>query len=315
MKLTTKDIKEFEIDLTGTCNLSCPLCTRNYEHAQHLISKNIRPVKEIIKELEFFPNLNRIMVAGAISEPCLYLELFELFEYFNSRNIQIDMFTNGSLKDSEYWEKLGKIFEEGNVLSSCTFTICGSTQEIHEKYRINSNLSKLLNNAQSFRKNSNKDILQIIEFKYNAHDIHNMEKIAQLFSNSYIVGTEGRRRLTKKVKECDEDISPLIKRENAINTIFRTRKKPSINNNVKIECKAFNAGKMHMNQYGQLHYCYISMEFPESKDDFLLDDPNKLHDDYIFDYDKVHAFTYPDCFLCEKNTKRLIEISGLDFVC
>ena len=31
--LYTHDIEEIEMDLTGTCNLKCPLCTRNYVHA------------------------------------------------------------------------------------------------------------------------------------------------------------------------------------------------------------------------------------------------------------------------------------------
>jgi organic radical activating enzyme len=313
--LTTSDIKEFEIDLTGTCNLQCPLCTRNYSHAQHLLKKNVRPVKDIIKQLDFFPNLTRIMLAGAISEPLLYPELPELIEYFNSRNIHIDMFSNGSLQSTEYWESLGKLFKQGHERSSCTFTLCGSSQEVNAEYRVGSDLSKILNNAKAFKLHSNRDILQIIEFKYNTEDLKSeaMNDIVKGFSHSYIVGTEGRRRLTEHVKEVSKEISPLITRENAINTLFNRRKK--VGDAATIECKAFNTKKMHINQFGQMHYCYISMEFPESKDDFLCDDPTKLHKDYIFDYTKIFEFTYPDCFLCEAKTKKMIEISGLDFVC
>lgn len=317
MKLTTKDVKEFEIDLTGTCNLNCPLCTRNYKHAQHLLNKNIRPLKDIIKQLDYFPNLNRIMVAGAISEPTLYPELFGFIEYLNTRNIRVDLFSNGSTKDVEYWKQLGIILHKGNPLSSCTFTICGSNNEIHSKYRVGSDLNKILENAKAFRNSVQKDardILQLIEFKYNTDDLKsdNMKKIVDEFTHSYIVGTEGRRRLTEFVVQPEKDISPLIRRENAINSIFKNRRLPG---STKIDCKTFHQGKMHINQFGQMHYCYMSMEFPESKDDFVLKDPNDLHDDYIFDFTKVHNFEYPDCFLCEKNTRRLIEVSGLDFVC
>ena len=49
MFLPYNKIKEIEIELTGICNLSCPLCTRNYSHANHQKYKNIRPLEELIK--------------------------------------------------------------------------------------------------------------------------------------------------------------------------------------------------------------------------------------------------------------------------
>ena len=45
MILSKDFFEEFELDLTGTCNLQCPLCSRNYKHAQHMNKKNINSKK------------------------------------------------------------------------------------------------------------------------------------------------------------------------------------------------------------------------------------------------------------------------------
>ena len=317
--LTVDDVLEFEIDLTGYCNLSCPLCTRNYSHAQHLKRINHRPIQDIIKQLDVFPNLNRIMLAGAISEPTTYKYFFELIDYLNSRNIFIDLFTNGSLHNREFWEKLGYMFNYGNPNSRVHFTVCGSNQEMHSKYRVGSELSKILENAESYRIGSNRtnDYIQIIEFEYNSIDIHSkqMDDIAKVFSNSYIIQSEGIRRLVEYQVQPDNDVAPLPKRANAIKTIFKFRPKPEDNKPIEIQCKANISRKLFINQFGQIHHCYILIEFPESKDDFLLNDPSTLTKDTLFDFTNVLNFKYPDCFQCSKNTKRLIEKSGLDFVC
>ena len=47
MIIPKNKIQEIELELTGTCNLECPLCTRNYLHAKHQKIKNIRNTNEI----------------------------------------------------------------------------------------------------------------------------------------------------------------------------------------------------------------------------------------------------------------------------
>jgi MoaA/NifB/PqqE/SkfB family radical SAM enzyme len=83
MFLRKIDIEEIEMDLTGTCNLQCPLCTRNYKHAKHMIKKNVRLFKDIKKQLDEFSNLKRFFIAGAVSEPTLYPDFFTFIHYLN----------------------------------------------------------------------------------------------------------------------------------------------------------------------------------------------------------------------------------------
>ena len=131
------DIEEIEMDLTGICNLACPLCTRNYVHAKPMLVKNIRPLLEITNQLDTFINLKRFACAGTISEPTLYPDFIEFVKYLNSRSITYEIFSNGNTHDEKWWEELGKII---NGKSRVIFTVCGSTQELHEKYRVGSSL-------------------------------------------------------------------------------------------------------------------------------------------------------------------------------
>ena len=97
--LNRNEIEEIEIDLTGTCNLRCPICTRNFVHAKDMATKNIRSLDEIVKQLDTFGGLKRFFIAGAVSEPTLYPQFFEFIEYLNKRKITYEIFTNGSTHD------------------------------------------------------------------------------------------------------------------------------------------------------------------------------------------------------------------------
>ena len=46
--LADYQIHEIELELTGTCNLQCPLCARSNPNAQHLLVKNHRPLRNVI---------------------------------------------------------------------------------------------------------------------------------------------------------------------------------------------------------------------------------------------------------------------------
>ena len=92
--LESNEIHEIEIELTGTCNLSCPLCARNNPAAKHLLIKNHRPFEEIIKQIESFPNLKRICLAGIISEPTLYKDFKSLIIYLGTTNLSIELYSN-----------------------------------------------------------------------------------------------------------------------------------------------------------------------------------------------------------------------------
>lgn len=304
MLIYKADIEEIELDLTGSCNLSCPLCTRNYTHANHLLKKLQRPIEEIKSQLDEYINLKRFFVAGAVSEPTLYKNFFKFIKYLNDRNIHYELFTNGSARNKKWWKELGEIIpKECPVI----FTVCGSTPKLHAKYRVGSSLEKLLENARAFRENKKgNDVVQHIKFEYNALDLDSgsMDCILKEFSQTMFVETEGVRRINKYNKTFDKDIKPLPVRERTIKSIFKNRAKPDDGQTYQINCKSLSDKKIYINNFGKVSACYIHAEFEK-----------KYFENEVFDYSKILAFSYPDCFLCEKRTRTIIEKTGLNFVC
>ena len=182
--LSISDIIRLEIELTNTCNLDCPLCLRQI-HPELTVGKvKYRPATEIIAQLETYKNIKYITIAGAISEPTLHPELFDILKYCISRDLEISLFINGDTHNELYYKKLGLIFMKAT--GKVFFTICGSTQELHSKYRVNSNLSTVLSNLDIIQKYSGKAVMTWIVFNYNEEDFNdNFHKFQDKYETEY----------------------------------------------------------------------------------------------------------------------------------
>jgi hypothetical protein len=133
------------------------------------MDNNYRPLEDVIAQLERYPNLAFLTIAGPISEPTSYPWLPELITYINSRNIEISLYINGDTRNDQYYRKLGVLFR--NRPGYIYFTICGSTQELHEKYRVNSSLKRVISRLEIVnRYSNNRGILTWIVFNYNEQD-------------------------------------------------------------------------------------------------------------------------------------------------
>jgi len=157
-----------ELELTNTCNLKCPLCIRQ-THPEHISKVKYRELDEIIKQLDTY-DLKYITLAGPTSEPTLYPYLFELLQYLINRNIEISLFINGDTHDDMYYRKLSLLFKQTKINSHIYITVCGSTQELHSKYRVGSNLENVLRRLDIINLFSKKGVLNYIIFNYNEHD-------------------------------------------------------------------------------------------------------------------------------------------------
>jgi MoaA/NifB/PqqE/SkfB family radical SAM enzyme len=167
--LSISEVTRIELELTNTCNLKCPLCFRN-THPENIPNIKYRDLEDIIFQLEQYNNLKYITLAGPNSEPTLYPYLFELIEYLKLRSIEISIFINGETHDDLFYKKLGLTLRDKELSHKIYFTICGSTQELHEKYRVNSSLKKVLRNLDNALKFNPNVILTWIVFEYNQDD-------------------------------------------------------------------------------------------------------------------------------------------------
>lgn len=144
------DIIELELECTTVCNAQCPLCYRNYKSFREspYAKPIIRSFNDVRIHLEKFQNLRFVMLVGSMSEPTLYVDFLRLVEYLKSRRIKLEICTNGDTRDDMFWGRLGGLLDSND---SVYFTICGCTQEMHEKYRRGTNLENIIRHARCLR--------------------------------------------------------------------------------------------------------------------------------------------------------------------
>lgn len=290
--------EEFELDLTGTCNLQCPLCSRNYKHAQHMNKKNIRPLNNIIKQLDTFPNLKRAFIAGQVSEPTLYPEFINYLKYLKSRNIYIELFSNASRIDDNLWSSIAEILDNNDQIH---FTICGDNQHDHERYRVGSKLENILRNKNIVQNIKKIDHCQFIRFEYNKNQFDNVLNFG--FTHSYIVESEGPRFLNDKIKEPLINVHPVNKRLKNINTLLKLR--PISGSKIKIKCKSLRDKKIYIDQFGNESACYVHHEY-SPKNNFINNN---------YDYNDILNFNFDECWACSERCETFIKNLNLEFIC
>ena len=69
--------------------------------------------------------------------------------------------TNGDLYGDDFWELLGQTLDDQDEV---WFTLCGSTEEMHAKYRVGTSLKRLLAHAQALRSARSIDSARALKF-------------------------------------------------------------------------------------------------------------------------------------------------------
>lgn len=182
MTSSTYNIKRIELELTSTCNLDCPLCMRSI-HPELITKLKYRSKDEILNQIKSYKNLKYVTLAGPISEPTLHPEFFEILSELKKLNLEISLFINGNTHNDAFYRKLGLIFKD--AIGHVYFTIAGSTQELHEKYRVNSNLENVIRRFKIVDKWSNKAILTWLVFNYNKDDFDENYKLFEDYNTEY----------------------------------------------------------------------------------------------------------------------------------
>jgi MoaA/NifB/PqqE/SkfB family radical SAM enzyme len=133
---------------------------------QHIDIKNIYKIP-----LEKMPNLQSIELIGNFGDPLMHPRLNEILDYFTTQTITIS--TNASLRDKEWWEKLG---HRKNV--KVNFAIDG-LEDTHHLYRRETDYNKIIKNAKSFISAGGTAIWQYIVFKHNQHQLEQARHLSQ----------------------------------------------------------------------------------------------------------------------------------------
>lgn len=248
-------IKGLHLELTTKCNANCPMCNRNFKGKKReklaILELSINDIKKLLP-IEFIKKLELVSLCGVYGDPICNKDLKQIIEYFYECNqeIDIDLYTNGSLYDSNWWIDLAKIMKKhrGTVI----FGIDG-IGETHSLHRCNTNYDKVINNARSYIEAGGIAQWDFIVFKHNEHQVKEAEELSKQlgFEKFQIKKTS---RFFKKIYEKDKNLD---------STMAIYGKHPVYNNKGKIKY-------------------YIEMpqkkEYRNSSEDLLFDLVNKYGD-------------------------------------
>lgn len=178
----TRDLEIF-VDLSTYCNAGCPQCHRTStnnklqkEEWLPLIQWSFDEFKKAFPEDLIKEHTAMFSICGTWGDPVMNKDIKEIIRYIVETNnkVPINLDTNGSLRDEDWWWELGMI--AGRSLR-VVFAVDGSTQEMHEKYRRFTNLQKVLNNMKALSETNAIIEGHTILFKHNQDYVEDIKKL------------------------------------------------------------------------------------------------------------------------------------------
>lgn len=171
------------LDISTYCNAACPQCHRTDPNG--LGKASWLPL--IQWDLETFKkayNLDKSRVkyysfnfCGTWGDPVMNKDLIEMVQYIiDNSNAIITIDTNGSIRDEEWWWRLGSIAGERLVVY---FAVDGINQKMHSHYRRNTDLKKILDNMESISYTLSKPRVRTIVFKHNEEYLKQIEELVK----------------------------------------------------------------------------------------------------------------------------------------
>jgi len=179
MYLPFDEITKIQLDHTSRCNCMCPQCARVID------GKNINPSMPIsdltvddykILLEPFAKNKITLFHCGNYGDALVSPTWDETYEYCLTQEVKkIRIATNGSMRSTDWWRNLAKT---GKEKVSVIFSIDGLADTNHI-YRVGSQFSKIIENAQAFINAGGYAEWAFIEFQHNYHQINEAERIAK----------------------------------------------------------------------------------------------------------------------------------------
>lgn len=206
-----ENISGLHLELTTKCNAMCPMCNRNFKGKIRknlpLVELSIDDIKQLLPP-NFVKQLKLISLCGVYGEPICNKDVKKIIEYFYNcnENIDIDLYTNGSLYDTSWWIELANIMKGYN--GTVIFGIDG-IGDVHELHRCNTNYNKILENARAFISAGGKAQWDFIVFKHNEYQVDEAKELSEKlgFESFQIKKTS---RFFKNFYENDENLDSTI---------------------------------------------------------------------------------------------------------
>lgn len=245
------DIKWLHVEASSKCNAWCPACPRNNQGfglVPFLVEQDLSPEKfeEVLITL---PSLECVQFCGNHGDPIASSCFFELVTIAKKYVKKIQIHTNGSLRNAEWWKELAGLLVD--VDHDVWFGIDG-LEGIHEIYRQGTDFSKIMQNSTAFITSGGYATWQFIPYKHNEHQVVDCFKLSQKmqFKKFKIAKLYRKQTVARHYKTGEEfDLLPTDSLRQLIN-IDRSEKIVDPNN-----CMHLSLPSVYLSAAGKISRC------------------------------------------------------------
>jgi len=268
------DVKWLHVEASSRCNAWCPLCPRNidgYELHPNTVEQDL-DISILKKTVDSLPNLYAIQFCGNHGDPIAAKDFINMIDIVKSRVKKIQIHTNGSLRNAEWWKLLASKLE--GVEHDVWFGIDG-LENVHEIYRQGTDWNKIITNAKAFIDSGGYATWQFIPFEHNEHQIKDCLRLSQQLKFKKFKLIKSTRTPSATVKNYKTGnlylISSPIKINNVASAI--TGQKKIVNQK---DCMHLNQPSIYLDVEGSYSYCCYYMSNNNIKNKLKFDSMNDL---------------------------------------
>jgi MoaA/NifB/PqqE/SkfB family radical SAM enzyme len=265
-----QDIKELHIEVSSKCQASCPQCIRNISGGitNPLITENDMTYDQYVNIVTpLLSQLNHIIFCGNVGDPVMNSELIDMIEYTtnSSPNIHIDLHTNGSIRNSDWWTKLATVMPMNH---NVYFGIDG-LGDTHSLHRVGTVYEKIIENAKAFNNMGGNSIWTFITFKHNEHQLEKIKQLAKEYKFKSFQEKQTTRFMgdsSLAVLDKHGEVSHYIEPPTESKIVFIKRN--SLDNykelfkDVTVSCKAVKDSSVYIDSMGVLWPCCFLANIP-----------------------------------------------------
>jgi molybdenum cofactor biosynthesis enzyme MoaA len=179
--LELSEIREFHVEMTNSCNASCPQCSRNILGGPQnpLIEKaelSLEDIKSIIPPA-LCPQIEQVMFCGTYGDPIVAKDSLLAVNYLKSSGTKsVWFYTNASARDSSWWKSMAKILTSPN--DRLIFSVDG-LEDTNHLYRRGTSWDRVFSNMETFIQSGGNARWDFLVFKHNEHQVDLAKEMAK----------------------------------------------------------------------------------------------------------------------------------------
>lgn len=174
-------VQSYEIELTTRCNAACPGCARTPAKEKGVLQTldiTIAHVRKIFKDIDLTGS--KIFLCGTLGDPISNKDIYEITSYLLDSGANVEVHTNGGLRNSRFWSEYGDLSRFFNRMRSGAFKVVWNVDgiETNEIYRVGVKIDSVLRNMDAYRLSGGNSEWRYIKFDWNIEEIETARSIA-----------------------------------------------------------------------------------------------------------------------------------------